>query len=80
MASFLSDTLSNERLKLLVTAVASGAAVASLIFGYQALDRSERLYDLKHSIPSEADHEVHRVRETLTGPVPRLAASSLPNS
>ncbi|PFH59814.1 hypothetical protein XA68_11862 [Ophiocordyceps unilateralis] len=45
----------SERLQLLVTAVVSGAAVASLIFGYQALERELRLSALKRSIPSLAE-------------------------
>ncbi|EGR46807.1 uncharacterized protein TRIREDRAFT_65672 [Trichoderma reesei QM6a] len=52
MPSFLTDTISNPRIQLLATAAASGAAVAGLIFGYQALEREERLSELKSSIPS----------------------------
>ncbi|RDA89191.1 hypothetical protein CP532_0541 [Ophiocordyceps camponoti-leonardi (nom. inval.)] len=45
--------LFSERFQLLVaTAVISGAAVASLILGYQALEREARLSELKGSIPS----------------------------
>ncbi|KAL6882930.1 hypothetical protein HDV57DRAFT_509286 [Trichoderma longibrachiatum] len=52
MPSFLADSISNPRIQLLATAAASGAAVAGLIFGYQALEREERLSELKSSIPS----------------------------
>ncbi|RDA95270.1 hypothetical protein CP533_3474 [Ophiocordyceps camponoti-saundersi (nom. inval.)] len=46
----------SERFQLLVaTAVISGAAVASLILGYQALEREARLSALKGSIPSVAE-------------------------
>lgn len=52
MSSFLSETISNPRFQLLATAAASGAVVAGLIFGFQALEREERLSELKNSIPS----------------------------
>ncbi|RFU79835.1 hypothetical protein TARUN_2430 [Trichoderma arundinaceum] len=52
MSSFLSETFSNPRLQLLATAAASGVTVAGLILGYQALEREERLSQLKNSIPS----------------------------
>lgn len=63
MTSLLSDTLSNPRFQLLLTAVLSGATVASLILGYQALEREERLEDLKSSIPqlAENSHEASKV-------------------
>jgi hypothetical protein len=51
MSSFLSDTLSNSRFQLLATAAVSGATVAGLILGFQALEREERLSELKNSIP-----------------------------
>ncbi|KAG6192644.1 hypothetical protein E4U27_002377 [Claviceps purpurea] len=65
MASFLSDTLSNPRFQLLLTAVLSGATVASLILGYQALEREERLEELKSSIPQLADnsHEANKLND-----------------
>ncbi|KAG6001739.1 hypothetical protein E4U21_003878 [Claviceps maximensis] len=59
MSSLWSDTLSNPRFQLLVTAVLSGATVASLILGYQALEREERLEELKSSIPRLADNSHH---------------------
>ena len=55
MASFFSETLSNPRFQLFATAVLSGATVASLLLGYQALEREERVYELKSSIPSPSE-------------------------
>ncbi|KAK5991251.1 tRNA threonylcarbamoyladenosine dehydratase 2 [Cladobotryum mycophilum] len=52
MSSFLSDTLSSPRFHLFATAALSGATVASLILGYQALEKEERLSELKSSMPS----------------------------
>jgi tRNA threonylcarbamoyladenosine dehydratase len=63
MASFFQDTLNNPRFQLFATAVLSGATVASLLLGYQALEREERVYELKSSIPSPSDDpELKRVR------------------
>ncbi|OAA40059.1 Molybdenum cofactor biosynthesis, MoeB [Metarhizium rileyi] len=59
MSSFFADTLANPRFQLLATAVLSGATVASLILGYQALEREERLSELKRSIPSLGDASHH---------------------
>ncbi|KAI8680009.1 hypothetical protein NCS57_00280600 [Fusarium keratoplasticum] len=53
MSSFLSENLSNPRFQLLATAVLSGATAASLLLGYQALERKERVYELKSSIPND---------------------------
>ncbi|KAF7549092.1 hypothetical protein G7Z17_g6626 [Cylindrodendrum hubeiense] len=53
MASFLSDTVSIPRFQLVATAVVSGAAVASLLLGYQALERNQRIDELKNSIPHD---------------------------
>ncbi|KAJ6446896.1 NADH:ubiquinone oxidoreductase subunit [Purpureocillium lavendulum] len=63
MSSLISDALANPRFQLLATAVLSGATVASLILGYQALEREERLTELKKSIPSlkEEQHEISRL-------------------
>ncbi|KAG6179848.1 hypothetical protein E4U36_005315 [Claviceps purpurea] len=65
MTFLLSDTLSNPRFQLLLTAVLSGATVASLILGYQALEREERLEELKSSIPQLADnsHEANKLND-----------------
>ncbi|KAG5976043.1 hypothetical protein E4U58_006378 [Claviceps cyperi] len=65
MTSLLSDTLSNPRVQLLLTAVLSGATVASLILGYQALEREERLEELKNSIPrlAENSHEASKLND-----------------
>lgn len=51
MSSFLSETFSSPRVQLLATAAVSGVTVAGLILGYQALEREERLSELKNSIP-----------------------------
>ncbi|KAG5919791.1 hypothetical protein E4U61_000584 [Claviceps capensis] len=65
MTSLLSDALSNPRFQLLLTAVLSGATVASLILGYQALEREERLEELKSSIPqlAENSHEANKLND-----------------
>ncbi|KAG6158357.1 hypothetical protein E4U11_007797 [Claviceps purpurea] len=65
MTFLLSDTLSNPRFQLLLTAVLSGATVASLILGYQALEREERLEELKSSIPqlAENSHEANKLND-----------------
>ena len=56
MSSFFSsDLFSTPRFQLFATAVLSGATVASLILGYQALEREERLEELKKSIPPADD-------------------------
>lgn len=61
--SFVSDTLSHPRFQLFATAVASGVTVASLILGVQALQREERVSELKKSIPSlTEEHETGKVR------------------
>jgi tRNA A37 threonylcarbamoyladenosine dehydratase len=63
MASYISDAVSHPRFPLVATAIVSGATVASLILGYQFLDREERVYELKSSIPSpaEGDSESHKI-------------------
>ncbi|CAG9940527.1 unnamed protein product [Clonostachys rosea f. rosea IK726] len=56
MNPIVADTLANPRFQLFATAVFSGATVASLILGYQSLERGQRISRLKNSIPrSEAD-------------------------
>lgn len=54
MASFISRAAADSRFQFATTAVLSGVTVACIIFGYQAFDREERLYELKHSIPPVA--------------------------
>ncbi|KAH7221467.1 hypothetical protein BKA60DRAFT_567870 [Fusarium oxysporum] len=54
MSSFLSsDTFSNPRFQLFAAAVFSAATTASLLLGYQALEREERVHELKSSIPAD---------------------------
>ncbi|KAF3350311.1 hypothetical protein VD0002_g1933 [Verticillium dahliae] len=57
MASLIERAAADSRLQFAATAIISGLTVGALIFGYQALDREERLYELKHSIPPVADGE-----------------------
>lgn len=52
MSHLLSDLTTNTRFQFAATALFSGATVAALIFGYQALEKEERLSELKSSIPS----------------------------
>jgi hypothetical protein len=60
MSSFLSsETLSNPRFQLFATAIFSGATVASLLLGYQALEREERISELKNSIPADDPNVQH---------------------
>lgn len=47
----LSETLASPRFQLFATAVFSGATVAAVLLGYQTLEREERVYKLKNSIP-----------------------------
>ncbi|KND87815.1 tRNA threonylcarbamoyladenosine dehydratase 2 [Tolypocladium ophioglossoides CBS 100239] len=63
MSSFISDTLASPRFQLIATAVLSGATAASLLLGYQALEREERLSKLKNSIPLLVDdgHQTRRL-------------------
>jgi hypothetical protein len=68
MASFFHDAISNHRFQLFATAVISGATIATLLLGYQALEREERLTELKSSIPSLTDrgHDVKQVHSPLS--------------
>ncbi|KAH6686935.1 ubiquitin-protein ligase molybdopterin-converting factor [Plectosphaerella plurivora] len=52
MSELFSRAAADSRFQFATTAVLSGITVACLIFGYQAFDREERLYELKHSIPA----------------------------
>lgn len=66
MSQFVTDLISSPRFQLAATAIASGATVAGLIFGYQAFEQEERLSELKNSIPSLNDdikvrHTPHRL-------------------
>ncbi|KAJ5647416.1 hypothetical protein N7490_003788 [Penicillium lividum] len=51
MSSWLQRQAGSHNSQLTTTAVLSGAAVATAIFGYQAYKRKEAVYDLKASIP-----------------------------
>ncbi|KAJ5494979.1 tRNA threonylcarbamoyladenosine dehydratase 2 [Penicillium diatomitis] len=51
MSSWLHRQAGSQTSQLATTAVLSGAAVASAIFGYQAYRRKEAVHDLKASIP-----------------------------
>ncbi|KAF2157679.1 hypothetical protein K461DRAFT_264550 [Myriangium duriaei CBS 260.36] len=62
MTSWISDSLQSHRVQLALTAVASGAVVASAIFGVQQARRQTRLTDLKDSIPELSDeHDVGKI-------------------
>lgn len=63
MAYFIPDSLASPRFQLIATAVLSSATAVCLLLGYQALDREERLSELKSSIPSLADggHNLKKV-------------------
>lgn len=52
MSSWFQRQAGSQNSQLATTAVLSGAAVASAIFGYQAYRRKEAVYDLKASIPA----------------------------
>ncbi|KAJ3494085.1 hypothetical protein NLG97_g4304 [Lecanicillium saksenae] len=62
MSGYIPDLFSTPRGQLITTAVVSGAAVATLIFGFQALEREERLSALKNSIPSISDEKHHTTK------------------
>ncbi|KAJ6110222.1 Molybdenum cofactor biosynthesis MoeB [Penicillium sp. IBT 16267x] len=55
MSSWLHRQVGSHNSQLATTAVLSGAAVATAIFGYQAYRRKEAVYDLKASIPPADD-------------------------
>ncbi|KAJ5536670.1 hypothetical protein N7513_009856 [Penicillium frequentans] len=55
MSSWLHRQAGSQNSQLTTTAVLSGAAVATAIFGYQAYKRKEAVYDLKASIPAADD-------------------------
>lgn len=63
MSSWLHRQAGSHNSQLTTTAVLSGAAVATAIFGYQAYKRKEAIYDLKASIPLADDqHPSEKVR------------------
>ncbi|KAK7985125.1 hypothetical protein PG996_005632 [Apiospora saccharicola] len=53
--SLFSQAASNPKVQFATTAIVSGAIVASAILSYQQLQRDERIYNLKRSIPSLDD-------------------------
>jgi hypothetical protein len=55
MASWFQRQAGSSEGQLATTAVISGAAVASAIFGYQSYKRKEAVHDLKASIPNIDD-------------------------
>jgi len=57
MASWLDGSLSSHRVQLVVTAVASGVCVATLILGVQTIQRKTAIDELKASIPSIGEGE-----------------------
>jgi tRNA threonylcarbamoyladenosine dehydratase len=62
MSDWLSRQVGSHNSQLAATAVFSGAAVASAIFGYQTYRRKEAVYDLKASIPvADEQHPSERV-------------------
>ncbi|KAH7161278.1 hypothetical protein EDB81DRAFT_338802 [Dactylonectria macrodidyma] len=61
MGSFISDSIQNPRFPLFATAVVSAATAASLLLGYQALERKSRLEELKKSIPRDDDDSLQRL-------------------
>jgi hypothetical protein len=51
MSSWLQRAASSSQAQFAATAIVSGAVVAGAIFGYQAVQRRERVQDLKRGIP-----------------------------
>ncbi|KAM4065550.1 thiF family protein [Hirsutella rhossiliensis] len=65
MPYLMPELLASPRLQLIATAVLSGATAACLLLGYQALDREERLNELKSAIPSlaESQHGIKKLND-----------------
>ncbi|KAJ5280120.1 hypothetical protein N7478_005492 [Penicillium angulare] len=62
MSDWLSRQVGSHNSHLAATAVVSGAAVASAIFGYQTYRRKEAVHDLKASIPlADEQHPSERL-------------------
>ena len=55
MSSIFSQAASSSKVQLVATALVSGAVAASVLLGYQRLQREERISRLKSSIPSPSD-------------------------
>ncbi|PHH59167.1 hypothetical protein CDD81_3669 [Ophiocordyceps australis] len=67
MPSFVADTLQSPRFPLIAAAALSAISTAALIFGYQSLEREERLLELKKSIPSSTGDGQHRQLDSYGG-------------
>lgn len=62
MSSWFQNHANSHQSQLAATAVISGAAVASAIFGYQTLRRGKAIDNLKASIPDINDrHQAEKV-------------------
>lgn len=64
MSSWFQRATGSTQAQFAATALVSGAVVAGAIFGYQAVQRRERLQDLKAGIPEVgAQHLADKVSE-----------------
>ena len=62
MSSWLQRAANSSQAQFAATAIVSGAVVAGVIFGYQAVQRRERVEDLKRSVPEVGEgHRVDKV-------------------
>jgi hypothetical protein len=58
MSSWLGRVSTSSQAQFAATAIVSGAVVAGAIFGYQAIQRQERIKDLKSGIPDTGGDKV----------------------
>jgi hypothetical protein len=66
MSSWLQRAAGSTQAQFAATAIVSGAVVAGAIFGYQAVQRRERVKDLKSGIPDVGrGHVVEKVSEAI---------------
>ncbi|PHH54573.1 tRNA threonylcarbamoyladenosine dehydratase [Ceratocystis fimbriata CBS 114723] len=81
IASTLSDWLNSPKFQLAATAIVSGAAVAGIILGAQALEREERLIQLKQSIPppSSASQPAEPLSSSVSNPLPHKTKEDIRN-
>ena len=80
MNSLFSQAASSSKVQLVATALVSGAVAASVLLGYQRLQREERISRLKSSIPSPSDEgeDLQQVRQFLSCSLsPSLSPSPL---